>query len=158
MKSLFSISVLFFSLNFNIALNERVIAIEEAYILPVIKYTNQEPPAKSRRAEHQIELSMTAKTPISEIIIEIPSGLEVGNKIIVHDRSGKTIPTENQVMQNSIFITFLDSFQKDELIEIDLEDVTIKGIANAWLYRISVKRASNDRVIPIGVARIRVYN
>jgi hypothetical protein len=158
MKSLFSISFLLFSLSFNHILNARTIASEKADIFPVIRSTNQEPPAKRRRVEHQIELSMTAKTPISKIIIEIPRGLEVGSKIIVHDRSGKIIPTDNQVMQNSISITFLEGFQKDEIIEIDLENVIIKGIANAWLYRVSVKRVGNNRLIPIGVASVRIYN
>jgi hypothetical protein len=158
MKSLFFGFILLSLVGFSPVSKSQITTNKEPFSLPSVISANQEPPAKNRYVEHKIKLSMTAKTSISAIIIEVPRGLEVGNEVRIHDHSGKTIPTENQVTGNSITITFPSGFQKEEIIEIDLEDVTIKGIANAWLYRVSVKGVGNNRLIPIGVASVRIYN
>lgn len=129
----------------------------ESIELPRIHGAVQHPQAKQKFVKHKIKIQMPKNNTVSAIKISSPSGLDIGDDITVHTLSGEQIEANTSVSNKIIQIVFLQGYQPGELIEIDLNDVTIKGNSPRWLYRIYVQLIEQNLELSIGVAQIRVY-
>lgn len=125
---------------------------------PHIDGSVQFPPTRARNVRHTIRLHIPqGSSPLSQLIIDVPTGLRVRKNITVTDNSGREINANVSINDNKLIIDFTEPVSPDSQLEIDLNDVRITGVSNAWLYRISAKIVGNNIHIPIGIAQIRVY-
>ncbi|AFZ10643.1 DUF2808 domain-containing protein [Microcoleus sp. F8-D3] len=125
---------------------------------PHIDGSVQFPPTRARNVRHTIRVHIPQRSsPLSQMIIDVPTGLRVRKNITVTDNSGREINTNVSINDNKLIIDFNQPVSPELQVKIDLNDVKITGISNAWLYRISAKFVGNNIHIPIGIAQIRVY-
>ncbi len=125
---------------------------------PHIDGSVQFPPTRARNVRHTIRLHIPqGSSPLSQLSIDVPTGLRVRKNITVTDNSGREINTNVSINDNKLIIDFNQPVSPESQLEIDLNDVRITGVSNAWLYRISAKFVGNNIHIPIGIAQIRVY-
>lgn len=125
---------------------------------PHIDGSVQFPTTRARNVRHTIRLHIPqGSSPVSQLIIDVPTGLRVRKNITVTDNSGREINTNVSINDNKLIIDFNQPVSPELQVKIDLNDVRITGVTNAWLYRISAKFVGNNLHIPIGIAQIRVY-
>ncbi len=120
--------------------------------------TFQFPPTKARNFRHTIRLHITQNSSaISQLSIDIPTGLTVKNDISVFNQSGDKINTNTSVESSKIIISFPTPVAPGSRLNIDLNDVTRLGVSNAWLYHIFARSIDSNADTSIGVAQFRVY-
>lgn len=125
---------------------------------PHIDGSVQFPTTRARNVRHTIRLHIPqGSSPVSQLIIDVPTGLRVRKNITVTDNSGRKINANVSINGNKVIMDFTEPVTPDSQLEIDLNDVRITGVSNAWLYPISAKIVGNNLHIPIGIAQIRVY-
>ncbi|MEG4121844.1 MULTISPECIES: DUF2808 domain-containing protein [unclassified Microcoleus] len=125
---------------------------------PHIDGSVQFPPTRARNVRHTIRLHIPqGSSPLSQLSIDVPTGLRVRKNITVTDNFGGKINANVSINDNKVIMDFTEPVTPDSQLEIDLNDVRITGVSNAWLYRISAKTVGNNIHIPIGIAQIRVY-
>ena len=125
---------------------------------PHIDGSVQFPPTRARNVRHTIRLHIPqGSSPLSQLSIDVPTGLRVRKNITVTDNFGRKINANLSINDNKVIMDFTEPVTPDSQLEIDLNDVRITGVSNAWLYRISAKTVGNNIHIPIGIAQIRVY-
>ena len=118
----------------------------------------QFPQTKWRIVRHTIRLHVSQEsTALSQVIIDVPSGLTVSNDIILSDSSGQKINATVSVNGRQVTLAFPQPVAPGTKLDIDLNNVKISGVSNAWLYRVSAKFAGSDTKFPLGVAQIRTY-
>lgn len=125
---------------------------------PHIDGSVQFPTTRARNVRHTIRLHIPqGSSPVSQLIIDVPTGLRVRKNITVTDNYGREINANISINGNKVIMDFTEPVTPDSQLEIDLNDVRITGVSNAWLYPISAKIVGNNLHIPIGIAQIRVY-
>ena len=125
---------------------------------PHIDGSVQFPQTRARNFRHTIRLHIPqGSSPLSQLSIDVPTGLTVRNNITVTDNSGREINANVSINGNKVIIDFNQPVTPESQLEIDLNDVIRTGVSNAWLYRVSTKFVGNNIHIPIGIAQLRVY-
>jgi hypothetical protein len=120
--------------------------------------TFQFPPTKAKNFRDTIRLHIPEdSSALSQLTIDIPAGLTVGNDIIISNQSGEKINTNTSVNGSQIIIAFPDPVPPGIKINIDINDVTRRGSGNAWLYHVFARQIGSNTDTSIGVAQFRVY-
>lgn len=79
------------------------------------------------------------------------------NDITVRDRAGKKLDGNTSVSDRTVTINFPQTVRPGSRLNINMNKVLICGISSGWLYPIDAKFVGNNAEIPIGVARVRIY-
>lgn len=125
---------------------------------PHIDGAVQFPQTRSRIVRHTIRLHIPqGRSPLSHLTIDVPEGLIVSNNITLTDDVKGKINADFSIVDNQIVVKISQPLASESKLKLVLNDVTIRGVSNAWLYRISTKLVGINGEIPIGVAQIRVY-
>lgn len=125
---------------------------------PHIDSAVQFPQTKWRIVRHTIRLHIPKKSrDLAKIILDVPVGLTVSNNIILSDSSGQEINANVSINGRQVTLAFPQPISPETKLDIDLNNVKISGVSNAWLYRVSAKFVGLDRELPLGVARFKVY-
>lgn len=118
----------------------------------------QFPQTKWRIVRHTIKLHVPQESSaLSQMIIDVPAGLTASNDINLSDQSNRKIDTNVSFNGRQITLVFPQPVAPGTKLDIDLNNVKISGVSNAWLYHVSAKIAGSDINFPLGVARIRTY-
>ncbi|MBR8830515.1 MAG: hypothetical protein Cpurp_04850 [Chlorogloea purpurea SAG 13.99] len=155
MKNLLRVSYLIALLNLTVTLAP-VKAEYKNQKLPTIYSSNSETLSNKRSVYHKILLEITDDYAISEIIIKIPYGLKANNNIRVRNSNGENIKITTSIKGQELKIGFLEKYQKNDILKINLDNLLVKGIPNGWTYKISVIVPEMNKEIPIGTAFVRV--
>lgn len=125
---------------------------------PHIDGSVQFPQTRARIVRHTIRLHIPqGRSPLSHLIIDVPKGLIVSNNITLTDDVKGKINADFSIVDNQIVVKISQPVASESKLKLVLNDVRIRGVSNAWLYRISTKFVGVNREIPIGVAQFRVY-
>ena len=134
--------------------NPMTAAVRFPYIVSSVQF----PQTKVRFFRHSFRLQIPeGNSALSQLNIEVPDGLTVRNNISVSDQSGRKINTNISVNGNKIIIAFPQPVAPVTRLNIEMNNVKRTGVSNAWLYPVSVRFASSNADIPIGVAEFPVY-
>ncbi|MFB2935610.1 hypothetical protein ACE1B6_10040 [Aerosakkonemataceae cyanobacterium BLCC-F154] len=118
----------------------------------------QFPQSRSRIVRHTIRFHIPQGTsPLSQLNIDVPEGLRISDNIALTDKSGRKINANISIMGNKVIVDFPQSVAPASKLELDLNNVRIRGVSNAWIYRVSAKLVGLEADVPIGIAQIRVY-
>ncbi|MEG4084607.1 hypothetical protein [Microcoleus sp. POL10_C6] len=125
---------------------------------PHIDGAVQFPQTRAKIVRHTIRLHIPqGRSPLSHLIIDVPQGLIVSNNITLTDDVKGKINAEFSMGDNQIIVKISQPLASESKLKLVLNDVTIKGVSNAWLYRISAKSVGVNGEIPMGFAQIHVY-
>ena len=125
---------------------------------PHIDGAVQFPQTRSRIVRHTIRLHIPqGSSPLSHLTIDVPKGLIVNKNITLTDDVKGKINADFSIVDNQIVVKISQPLASESKLKLVLNDVTIRGVSNAWLYRFSTKLVGVNGEIPIGVARIHVY-
>jgi hypothetical protein len=94
---------------------------------------------------------------ISDIILNVPSGLSVGKNITVSDNSDKNIKTNIAMNGNKIVMNFPQPISPGTALNISLNQVSLVGVSNAWDYSVSAKFVGMNTEVPVGVVQFGIY-
>lgn len=120
--------------------------------------TLQFPQGKTRNFRHTIRLHIPQESSaISQLMINVPTGLTVKSDITVTDQSGKQVKTQIAVNDSKVLLIFSEPVTSGTKLDIDLNNVIRTGGSNAWLYQIYEKIAGSNVEITIGIAQFRTY-
>lgn len=92
---------------------------------------------------------------ISQLKINAPSVLKIGNNITIHDQSKEKISADVSVNGSTISINFSQPPKPQSLLEIDMNQVKISGASNVFTYRVFAKFVGLEPELNLGVAEIR---
>ncbi|HEY9668888.1 MAG TPA: hypothetical protein V6C91_18910 [Coleofasciculaceae cyanobacterium] len=125
---------------------------------PHVDSTVQFPQTKWRIVRHTIRLHVPQKSSaLSQVILDVPVGLTASNDIILSDSSGQKINANVSINGRQVTLAFPQPIASETKLDIDLNNVKISGVSNAWLYRVSALFVGLDRELPLGVAQFKVY-
>jgi hypothetical protein len=125
---------------------------------PHVDSTVQFPQSKWRIVRHTIRLDIPQESSaLSQLSIDVPGGLTASNDISVSDQYGRKINTNVSVNGSKVTLTFPKSVAPGTLLDIDMNNVKISGVSNAWLYHVSAKLVGTDADTILGAAQFRVY-
>ncbi len=125
---------------------------------PHIDSAVQFPPTKWRIVRHTIKLHVPPESSaLTQVIIHIPAGLTASNDIRLSDQSNRQVNANVSVNGSQVTLAFPQPVAPETLIDIDMNNVKISGVSNAWLYHVSAKFAETGINVPIGVARFPIY-
>ncbi|MEG4044564.1 hypothetical protein [Microcoleus sp. Pol17_C1] len=125
---------------------------------PHIDGAVQFPQTRARIVRHTIRLHIPqARSPLSHLIIDVPKGLIVSNNITLTDNVKGKINADFSIVDNQIIVKLSQPLTSESKLKLVLNDVRIRGVSNAWLYRISAKSVGVNGEIPMGFAQIHVY-
>jgi len=125
---------------------------------PHVDSTVQFPQSKWRIVRHTIRLHIPQESSaLSQLSIDVPAGLTASNDISVSDQSGRKINTNVSVNGSKVTIAFPQPVAPGTRLDIDMNNVRISGVSNAWLYQVSAKIIGTDADTLLGVAQFRVY-
>ncbi|MDF5722631.1 MAG: DUF2808 domain-containing protein [Rhizonema sp. PD37] len=98
---------------------------------------------------------------LEQINIRVPEGLDVSKKIKIHDQFRQRIATDvsiNRVKGSDVVtLKFSEPVDPGTILNIDMNNVRVLGVSNAWLYALSVRLVGYDADIPIGLVRYGIY-
>lgn len=130
--------------------------IKNADTMPYILSTNQFPAGKATFVRHTIRIKMPPESKgISEIAIDVPSGVTVKNDITVHNTANQQIEVNSSVNDSRITLDFPQGMVAQEVIEIDLNKVKLPRTYPLLLYRVYAKLVDSKTELSIGVAEVR---
>lgn len=133
-------------------------SIKETAKFPHIVGSVQFPQTKAKIVRHTVRLQIPQESSaLSQLIINVPRGLTVTNNIRVSDQSGRKINTNISVNGSTVLVAFPEPVAPGNRLEIDMNNVRISGVTNAWSYHIFANLVGIDVDIPIGVAQFRFY-
>lgn len=125
------------------------------YVLSATQF----PPRKATFVRHAIRIQIPPDSKgISELAIDIPSGVSIKNNITVHNREGQQIKVNSSVNESRITLDFPQAIVAQEVIEIDLNQVELPRFYPIWLYRVYAKLVDSNTELSIGVAEVRLSN
>lgn len=125
---------------------------------PHVDSAVQFPQTKWRIVRHTIRLHVPQKSSaVSQVILDVPVGLTVSNNIILSDSSGQKINANVSINGRKVTLAFPQPIAPETKLDIDLNNVKVSGVSNAWLYRVSALFVGLDRELPLGVAHFKVY-
>lgn len=120
--------------------------------------TLQFPQGKRTNFRHTIRLHIPQESEaISQLIINVPTGLTVKSDITVTDQSEKQIKTQIAVNGSKVLLLFSEPVTSGTKLDIALNNVTRTGVSNAWIYQIYEKLSGSNVEILIGIAQFRTY-
>lgn len=127
--------------------------------VPHIVGAVQFPQTRWRIVRHSFRLEIPQESKaLSQLSIEVPSGLTVRNNISVSDQSERRISTNVSVNDSKVMLAFPEPIVPGTTLKVALKDVKISRRSNSWLYSISVRLIGLNADIPIGIVRIRSYS
>lgn len=130
----------------------------EAGRFPHIDSSVQFPQTRWRIVRHTFRLHIPQESSaLSQLSINVPTGLKVRNTINVSDQAGHKIDTNISVNGSKIILAFPEPVAPGSRLNIAMKNVKISGVSNAWLYPVSAKPVGFDTDIPVGVVRFKVY-
>nr|WP_208344358.1 hypothetical protein [Aetokthonos hydrillicola]MBO3458390.1 hypothetical protein [Aetokthonos hydrillicola CCALA 1050]MBW4586070.1 hypothetical protein [Aetokthonos hydrillicola CCALA 1050]MDR9897890.1 hypothetical protein [Aetokthonos hydrillicola Thurmond2011] len=94
---------------------------------------------------------------ISEVILNIPPGLNVRKDITVSDNSQINLQAGIAIDGKKIVITFPQPVSSGTTLNVSLNEVNIHGISNGWDYPVKVKFVGINTDIPVGIVQFGVY-
>ena len=125
---------------------------------PHIDGAVQFPQTRARIVRHTIRLHIPqGRSPLSHLIIDVPKGLIVSNNITLTDDVKGKINADFSIVDNQVIVKISQPLASESKLKLVLNDVAIRGVSNAWLYRISAKSVGVNGEIPMGLAQIHVY-
>lgn len=129
------------------------------YVIGAVSF----PPSQARASRNQVvrhsfELQIPEESrALSELSIGVPNGLSVGNKISVSAQADRKIDANISINGKGIVIVFPKPVAPGTRLRVNMEDVQILGINNAWIYLVSARLIGLDADIPVvGVVRIGI--
>ncbi|MEG4006236.1 hypothetical protein QUA41_11355 [Microcoleus sp. Pol11C1] len=125
---------------------------------PHIHGAVQFPQTRARIVRHTIRLHIPqSRSPVSHLIIDVPQGLIASNNITLTDDVKGKVNADFSMGDNQIIIKISQPLTSESKLKLVLNNVKIRGVSNAWLYRISAKSVGVNGEFPMGLARIPVY-
>jgi len=94
---------------------------------------------------------------VSQLILNIPPGLDVGKDMAVSDNSHTNLEPNIVVNGNKIVMSFPQPVSPGTTLNVSLNDVNVHGVSNAWDYFVRAKFVGMSTVIPVGVVQFGVY-
>jgi hypothetical protein len=96
---------------------------------------------------------------LSQISIDLPSGISVNKGIEVTDQSGQPLETQVSIGDRKINLVFPSPVQPDTTILIVMKGIQSHSFSGrTWLYPISIQSVGLSANIPLQTARILTYN
>ncbi len=147
-----------FSLNVYAYGNTRIQTGKVPYITGAVAFPSRVRPSIASRVRHTLRLQVPkTSSALSQLIIDVPDGLIVKNDISVFEHSGRKINTNHSVNGSQVIVAFPETIAPGTSLDIDMNNVSVLGVSNAWLYQVSAKIVGIDVNIPLGVAQIHTY-
>jgi Protein of unknown function (DUF2808) len=96
---------------------------------------------------------------LSQISIDLPSGVSLNKGIEVTDRSGHPLASQVSIGDRQINLVFQSPVPPDTTIKIVLKGIQSPSLSGrTWLYPISIRSIGLNANIPLETARISTYN
>ncbi|GFE68981.1 DUF2808 domain-containing protein [Chroococcus sp. FPU101] len=123
---------------------------------PSIVGAVQFPKRKMSFVRHSIKIQIPENAQaISQLKINVPSGLKVENDITIHDESKEKIAANILVNESTIIIDFPQPPKPQSRLEIDMNRVKMTGASNVFTYRVFAKFVGIESELNLGIAEIR---
>lgn len=96
---------------------------------------------------------------LSQISIDLPSGVTINKGIEAIDRSGRALKTRVDISDRQVNLVFLSPVQPDASIKIVMKGIQSHSLSGqTWIYPISIQSVGLNAKIPLQSARILTYN
>jgi Protein of unknown function (DUF2808) len=106
-------------------------------------------------ATHRIDLHVKGQ-PLSELMINMPSGVKVNQGIEVTNKSGDKISTTVSIIGRKASIAFSQPITPGTTLSISMRGVDTPG-PGIRHYQVSAKKVGLNSELPLGLARINTY-
>ncbi|MDF5726828.1 MAG: DUF2808 domain-containing protein [Rhizonema sp. PD38] len=119
-------------------------------------------PSIASNVRHSFKIQIPSNgNALEQINIRVPEGLEVSKKIKIYDQFRQHIATDvsiNRVKASTVVtLKFSEPVAPGNILNIDMNNVRVLGVSNAWLYALSVRLVGYDADISIGLVRYGIY-
>ncbi len=119
-------------------------------------------PSIASNVRHSFKLQIPSNgNALEQINIRVPEGLDVSKKIKIYDQFRQHIATDVSINRvkgsNVVTIKFSEPVAPGTILTVDMNNVRVLGVSNAWLYALSVRMVGYDADIPIGLVRYGIY-
>jgi hypothetical protein len=146
--------------SFNLCAQAKTIKTPEPFIeiLNPVQFPKIVKPSNANVVRQSFSLWIPkTSSKISQVIINVPRGLNVGKDITVSDNLHTNLQTNIVVNGNKIAISFPQLVSPGTTLNISLNEVNVIGVSNDWNYLVSAKFVEMNSVIPVGVVQFGVY-
>ncbi len=138
--------------------NARTEAEDIPYISGAVAFPQRSRPSIASFTRHSFRLQIpSGSNALSRLTINVPDGLKVDNQITLSDKAARAINAHISVNGSKVTIEFPQSIASGTRLNIDMNNVRILGVSNAWVYPVTAKFVGLDADIPLGVARFGIY-
>ncbi|MDF5713503.1 MAG: DUF2808 domain-containing protein [Rhizonema sp. NSF051] len=119
-------------------------------------------PSIASNVRHSFKIQIPSNgNALEQINIRVPEGLDASKKIKVHDQFRHNIDTNISIDRvrgsNVVTVKFSEPVAPGTILNIDMNNVRVLGVSNAWLYALSVRLVGYNADIPIGLVRYGIY-
>lgn len=96
---------------------------------------------------------------LSQISIDLPSGVRVTKGVEITDRTGQPLETQISIGDRQVNLVFPSPIPPDTTIKIVLKGIQSQSLSGrTWLYPISIRSVGLNTNIPLETAQISTYN
>ena len=119
-------------------------------------------PSIASNVRHSFKLQIPSNgNALEQINIRVPEGLDVSKNMKIYDQFRQHIATTISINRvkgsNVVTVKFSEPVPPGTILNIDMNNVRVLGVSNAWLYALSVRLVGYDADIPIGLVRYGIY-
>lgn len=109
-------------------------------------------------ATHHFEVHVQGKE-LSQLSFEVPDGVEVRDRIMVSDQSGKKIDSTVSIEDKRATIAFSQPVPVETTLSISMKSVKTPFLSrgNTWLYPVYGRSVGMTEDIRMGIAQIQTY-
>jgi hypothetical protein len=107
-------------------------------------------------ATHRFKVHVQG-SPLSQLSIEIPEGLQPAQGIEAIDGSGQKVPAEVSINNGKAILAFAQPIAPDTVLTIKMRGMVTPGSPQNWQYRVSGKQVGVTEEIPLGLAEISTF-
>jgi|GEM_PF-4404882 len=130
------------------------------YIVGASAFPQRYHPSIATRVRHSFQLQIpNSSRALLHLTIDVPSGLKIGKSknIKVFTHSGHKIPAIISEKESQILVTFFAPVPPGTKLNVELNNIRVSGVSNAWLYSVSAKMVGMSRDIPVDIVRFPIY-
>ncbi|ABA20238.1 conserved hypothetical protein [Trichormus variabilis ATCC 29413] len=111
-----------------------------------------------RNGNHFIRLAVVGMS-LQDLMISLPSQMERFNGVRIRDESGKAISAKTEISKENLSITFDEPVTSGASVEVELTGVRRNSLGqDVLLYGVTARRVGLTGDIPVGTARIDIYD
>lgn len=113
--------------------------------------------AKMPVATHHFKVHVQGRE-LSEIMIDVPEGITISDRIVVTDQSNQKIATTVAINDRRINLTFAQPVPLETTLLVAMKNIKKQqNITRLWLYPVYGKTVDVDAELPLGIARVQTY-